>query len=93
MFQAIAIHYARPEHEDEFVAFMHRVIEATSGAPGLIEFTAWRDPAGSGRLFGFSRWESAEAFQAGLPRITSLAHERREEWSSQPDDVFTMVAA
>ena len=37
MFQAIAIHHARPEHEEAFVAFMHRVIDATNGAPGLIE--------------------------------------------------------
>ena len=31
MFQAIAIHHARPEHADAFVAFMHRVIEQHEG--------------------------------------------------------------
>ena len=93
MFQAIAIHHARPEHADEFVGFMHRVIEATEGAPGLIEFSAWRDANDQGRLFGFSRWESQEAFMQAMPRIMSLAHERREEWSSRPDEVITMVTA
>jgi GAF domain-containing protein len=33
MFIAIAIHHAAAKHADEFLAFMHRVIEATQGAP------------------------------------------------------------
>jgi heme-degrading monooxygenase HmoA len=90
VFVAIALHHAAPEHEDEFIDFMRRVIEATAGAPGLLEFRACRDPA-TGVLAGYSRWESAEAFQAGLPRIGSLRHERRPEWTTQPDQVITLV--
>lgn len=36
MLQAIAIHHARAEHVDDFLAFMHRVIDVTeewSAAP------------------------------------------------------------
>ena len=90
MFIAIAIHHAAAEHADEFVAFMHRVIEATQGAPGLLEFKACREPT-RGFLAGFSRWESADAFQAALPRISSLAPLRKTEWSTQPDELITLV--
>ena len=69
---------------------MHRVIERTAGAPGLIEFKATRDP-NSGFLAGFSRWESEEAFTAALPTIGSLSHERKPEWSTKPDQVITLL--
>jgi|SRR5215211_2714030 len=45
MFIAVAVHHAAPEHRDEFIDFMHKVIEATDGAPGPIAFKACRDPA------------------------------------------------
>lgn len=92
MFQAIAIHYALPEHRDAFLAFMHRVIDATDGAPGLVEFIGFAEADGS-RLFGVSRWESAAAFQAALPTILSLAPERRPEWSDREDDLLVMELA
>lgn len=89
MFQAVAIHHAVPEHREAFVAFMQRVIDATAGAPGLLEFTGFAEPGGT-RLFGFSRWESAEDFQAALPTIMALAPERRPEWSDREDEVLVM---
>ena len=92
MLQAIAIHHATPEHTDDFLAFMHRVIEHVGAAPGLIEFTAWREGQGS-RLVGLSRWESEQAFRAALPTILSLAPERREEWSDRPDEVLLLAEA
>jgi len=90
MFQAIAIHHARPEHVEEFMAFMRRVIEAVGDAPGLIEFRGWRDGPTS-RLVGLSRWESEQAFRDALPAIMSLSGERRDEWSERPDDVLTLT--
>lgn len=90
MFIAIAIHHAAPEHVDEFIGFMRRVIEVTEGAPGLIEFKVCRDANGA-YLAGFSRWESAEAFQAALPTIGSLRALRKPEWSTKPDEIITMV--
>jgi heme-degrading monooxygenase HmoA len=92
MFQAIAIHHARPEHAEEFLAFMHRVIEHVGDAPGLIEFTAWREAHGT-RLYGCSRWESEADFQAGLPRIMAMGGERREEWSERDDEVLLFERA
>ena len=92
MFQAIAIHHARPEHVEDFLAFMHRVRAAVGEPPGLIEFTMWRDGP-STRLIGHSRWESEADFRAALPVITSLAPERREEWSERPDDVLLLEEA
>jgi quinol monooxygenase YgiN len=89
-FIAIAIHHAAPAYRREFVGFMRKVLEATEGAPGLLEFKACRD-ANETFLAGFSRWASAEAFQAALPTIYSLAPLRKPEWSTKPDDVITLV--
>ena len=92
MLQAIAIHHAHPDHADAFLEFMHRVIDHVGAAPGLIEFTAWREPGGT-RLFGFSRWESADAFQAALPSIGGLRGERRPEWSAREDELLLLEPA
>lgn len=92
MYTVIAIHYAAPEHADAFLAYMRRVIDATSGAPGLVEFTAQREPNGA-YLAGFSRWESEEAFRAALSRIGSLAGERKPEWSVRPDERIVLTDA
>jgi quinol monooxygenase YgiN len=89
MFQAIAIHHARPEHVDEFIAFMRRVIDKVGDAPGLIEFRGWRDGPTT-RLIGHSRWESEQAFRDALPLITSLAPQRKPEWSEREDDVLIL---
>ena len=68
------------------------VAAKTAGAPGLLEFTACREPSGA-YLAGFSRWESAEAFQAALPTVLSLAPLRKPEWSTKPDERITLVDA
>jgi quinol monooxygenase YgiN len=87
MYQVIVFHHAEEEHVDDFVQFMGRVTEAVAGADGLIEFTAWREP-GSSRLVAVSRWTSAEAFNAALPRVMSLSDQRRPEWSARPDEMI-----
>ena len=92
MFVAIAIHHAVPEHVEDFLAFMGRVVEAVGRPPGLIDFDRYRDQK-SNRLIGLSRWESEQAFRDALPLIGSLAHERREEWSAGPDDVLMLSPA
>jgi heme-degrading monooxygenase HmoA len=92
MFVAIAIHHAAPEHVEDFLAFMGRVVEAVGRPPGLIDFDRYRDQQ-SNRLIGLSRWESEQAFRDALPLIGSLAHERREEWSARPDDVLMLSPA
>jgi len=92
MFQAIAIHHARPEHVEDFLAFMHRVRAAVGEPPGLIDFTTWHDTQGT-RLVGHSRWETGADFRAALPLITSLAPERREEWSERPDELLLLEPA
>jgi heme-degrading monooxygenase HmoA len=89
MFVAIAIHHVTPEHTDDMLAFMRRVIERTTGAPGLMEFEACRDVE-SGALAGYSRWDSQADFEAGLEAITSLRHERDPKWTSKPDEVLTL---
>ena len=92
MFQAIAIHHPRPEHVEAFLAFAHRVIDVVGPAPGLLEFSVFRDAEGP-RLVGLSRWESPEDFQAALPAIMGMGAERRDEWSAAPDEVIMATLA
>jgi quinol monooxygenase YgiN len=89
-FIAIAIHHAAPAYRQEFVGFMRKVLDATEGAPGLLEFKACRD-ANDTFLAGLSRWASAEAFQAALPTIYGLEPLRKPEWSTKPDEVITLL--
>ena len=91
-FVAIAIHHVAPEHADAMLAFMRRVVAATEGADGLISFDCRRELS-RGVLAGYSRWRSRADFEAGLARITSLAHERRAEWTTEPDDVVMLELA
>jgi heme-degrading monooxygenase HmoA len=91
MYQAIAVHHARPEHVEAFKAYMGRVRAAVGDAPGLIEFGGWSN-GDAPDLVAVSRWESEADFRAALPRIMSLADERRPEWSARPDDLYTGVS-
>jgi hypothetical protein len=89
VFLAIAIHHPHPDHEQELVAHMHRVVEATSGAEGLIDFDCVRDDS-TGRLLGVSRWTAREAFEAALPLIGANAHLRRSEWTVAEDELLLL---
>ena len=90
MFLTIAIHHPSPDHVDDFADHMSRVIAATEGAEGLIEFGSWRDTA-TGRLLGIASWESEQAFRDALPRIGSLADRRRPEWTVAEDELLTLT--
>ena len=92
MFQTIAVHDVLPEHRDAFLAFMRRVEQRVAGADGLLEFGSYVDGQ-SGRLVGFGRWTSQEAFTAALPRLMSLSADRRPEWTDADDVLLTLVAA
>jgi quinol monooxygenase YgiN len=92
MYTVIVIHHAAPEHTDAFIEFMHMVVDATSDAPGLLEFRTCREANGA-FLAGYSRWETPEAFQTALPRIMSLAPQRKPEWSAKPDERIVLVDA
>jgi quinol monooxygenase YgiN len=87
---AIAIHHPHPDHLDDFVAHMHRVVDATSGAEGLLAFDCVRSE-GTGALLGVSKWESREAFEAALPRIGANAHLRKDEWTVADDELMALT--
>ena len=88
MFTAIAIHHHHPDHVDDLVAHMNLVVETTSGADGLVEFTCWRED--DGRLIGYSRWESREAFEGALPLIGANRDRRRPEWTLADDELLRL---
>ena len=90
MFITIAIHHPRPDHVDDLMAHMRRVVEHTGSPEGMIDFVCAKEAGGS-RLLGVARWESAEAFEAALPQITALAGQRDEAWGERPDELLTLT--
>ncbi len=90
MYLVIAIHYPKPKHIEDFLAFMAKVETAAHGSPGMLRFGSWREDGGK-RLVGLSMWESKEFFEASLPQIMSLHEERNTEWSERPDEVLFLA--
>ncbi len=90
MYVVVAIHHPKPEYVDDFLAFMARVEAVAQGSRGMLQFRSWREE-NSNRLVGLSTWESREAFEAALPRITSLSRERSAHWTERPDDVLRLT--
>lgn len=89
MHVAIAIHHPKPEHVQDFLAFMATVEAVLQGSPGLLSVESWRE-LGGGRLVGMSRWESQEDFTAALPRILAIGG-RDPAWSAQPDEMLSLT--
>lgn len=86
MYATIAIHHVRPAHADAFRAFLGRIEDGMAGTPGLVSLESYEDPR-TGDLVAVGRWESAEAAQAGVPRLLAIGG-RDPEWSSASDDVL-----
>jgi heme-degrading monooxygenase HmoA len=55
MYAVIAIHYPKPEHIEDFLAFMAKVETVAHGSPGMLRFGSWREDDGK-RLVGLSMW-------------------------------------
>jgi quinol monooxygenase YgiN len=91
VFITIAIHHPRADHVADLMAHMRRVVEHTGSPEGMIDFVCAQEAGGS-RLLGVARWESPEAFQAALPRVTALADQRDDAWSERPDELLTLTA-
>lgn len=88
----VAVHHAAPEHVGDFLRHMEKVVRATEGAPGLVDFTCWVEDDGT-RLIGMARWDSREDFEAALGRIGSHAHERDPAWTTAEDELFVLSEA
>ena len=52
----------RPEHSDEFLEIVSRVIDAMRHEPNFVSTTLCRDPDVSGRFFLFETWKSRARF-------------------------------
>ena len=87
MFLTIAVHHVVPEHRAAFLDHMRRVIRATTGAEGLVDFDCYE--ADGGDLLGVARWTDRAAFEAALPRIGSLRDRRDPEWTRAEDELIT----
>jgi heme-degrading monooxygenase HmoA len=91
MFITMAVHHPKPEHTDDFLAFMKTIERGMEGTPGLISIESFRD-VDADRLVAIGRWESAEAAAAGVQRLLSIGG-RDPEWSQSPDELFRLALA
>jgi heme-degrading monooxygenase HmoA len=62
----MAVHYPAAGHLDEVHASMKRMAASAAGTPGLLEIGPWLD-RDRARVFGVSKWESRDAFEAAMP--------------------------
>ena len=92
MFITMAVHHPKPEHVEDFLAFMKKVEAALEGTPGLISIESFRDVDAPSRLVAVGRWESADAAAEGVPRLMAVGG-RDEGWSAQPDELFRLDVA
>jgi quinol monooxygenase YgiN len=87
---AVATHHPHPDHVAELESHMNLVRDTVrAGAEGLVDFDCYRSDDGS-RLFGISKWDSREAFEAALPLIASNVARRRGEWTVADDELLTL---
>ena len=90
MFVTLAFHHPRPEHLEDFAAFMKRIEAGMQGTDGLLSIESYRD-AGSGDLVAIGRWHSAEQAQAGVPKLLAIGG-RVADWTDRPDDLYQLIA-
>jgi quinol monooxygenase YgiN len=90
MFVTLVFHHPRPEHLEDFAAFMKRIEAGMQGTDGLLSIESYKDP-GSGDLVAIGRWESPEHAQAGVPKLVAIGG-RDPEWTDRPDDLHRLVS-
>jgi heme-degrading monooxygenase HmoA len=91
VFLTIAVHHPKPEHVEDFLAFMRVVERKMQGTPGLASIELFRE-VGDARLVAIGRWESPEAAADGIPRLMAIGG-RDPAWSAAPDEVFQLSEA
>lgn len=88
VFAALAIHHPRPERRDEWIAVM-RQVGAQPPPPGLIDRAGFADRK-TGRVVGFSRWESREALDVVITKAIEAASALDRVWADTPTDVLVL---
>jgi heme-degrading monooxygenase HmoA len=91
VFLTLAVHHPKPEHTDDFVAFMKTIEREMEGTPGLHSIESFRDADGA-RLVAIGRWESPQAAAEGVPRLLAIGG-RDPAWSAAPDELFQLSQA
>lgn len=91
MFLTLAVHHPKPEHVEDFVAFMKTIEREMEGTPGLHSIESFREGDGA-RLVAIGRWESPQAAAEGVPRLLAIGG-RDPEWSAAPDELFQLSQA
>lgn len=89
----LSIHRPMPGRERELIESMRRFGTADGEIPGLREVHTLRDRE-SGVLVGLSIWESAQAFEAGVPRMRAAVEgDDLLEWEQGLPEVYLLEPA
>lgn len=88
----VAVHYPRPEFQDEMIQRVRCAAEVMAAAPGCLDVGCWRDPD-AGTVVTTGRWESEDARRAGFAAVADAGvdfdYDDREQ---QPRKVFNLVS-
>ena len=87
---AIAIHYPKQQHLDEWADRMRQAGEASVAIPGLRgKIAGFRDTQ-SGRLVGLSDWDSMDALEAGIAGVKAKSDEADRAWGERQTDLLIL---
>jgi quinol monooxygenase YgiN len=85
-----AVHYPHPQHLDDLLGSMSRIMAAAPAIEGLESIGAYADEAG-GRIFAISVWASPEALQAATATFfASIADLPFDVWERKPRELLML---
>ncbi|HUR22701.1 MAG TPA: hypothetical protein VMZ73_02400 [Acidimicrobiales bacterium] len=85
-----AVHYPHPQHLDDLLGSMSRIMSAAPDVDGLESIGAYADHAG-GRIVAVSVWASPEALQAANAGLfASIADLPFDVWERQPRELLVL---
>jgi heme-degrading monooxygenase HmoA len=86
-----AVHYPRPEKEDQLVLAMREFGELIKKERGVVFVDTFRNPE-DGTLVTVSLWDSKEAFQEAWPALAKRAPSQQWEFKPREPHMLNSVA-
>lgn len=89
----VALHYPRPEHQDEMISRVHRAAEVMAATPGCLAADCWVSDDGRA-VVTTGQWESEQALMAGFAAVRTAGVDfDYDERESRPREVVRLVSA
>ena len=88
----VALHYPRPEHQDEMISRVNRAAEVMAAAPGCLAVDCWVSDDHQA-VVTTGQWESEQALMAGFAAVRTAGVDfDYDDRESRPRQVFTLAS-